>query len=80
MWLSVLIVVLFGLGAVITLFGGGPIGFFALAAAFVGVAGKLVGAYLGQGPSGSDHLERGERLHRGEPTGYAHEGQKPVHP
>jgi hypothetical protein len=80
MWLSVLIVILFAIGVVIAIFGGGPIGFILAGIAVIGFFAKFAGAFGGQSPTAADHAERGEALERGEPTGPAHEGQKHMTP
>jgi hypothetical protein len=80
MWLSVLIVILFVIGVIIAIFGGGPIGFVLAGIAVLGFAAKFLGAFGGQSPTAAGHAERGERLEQGAPTGTAHEGQKHMTP
>jgi hypothetical protein len=80
MWLSVLIVIVFGIGVIIAIFAGGPIGFVLAGIAVLGFIAKFTGALGAQSPTAAEHAERGERLEQGEPTGPAHEGQKHMTP
>ncbi len=80
MWLSVLIVIVFAMGAIIALFGGGPIGLVLLGIGVLGLIAKFTGGLARQSPTAAEHAERGERLERGAPTGTAHEGQRNMTP